>query len=512
MGDFATSIKYADLDPVILAADVRGFLPAGSDRVGIAFDQMSLTGTFLATLDMYQTLNFPLRIHGNVGYAFQNSNRTLTLGDVHIDNASHFVTLTTNQWFYDQVVYGVGVESPLPYATPFVEFFARTPLNVERESSFADDSMLILTPGLRFSIGRGLHIDTGVDFGLGGTGAIQGQPINPQWAAQVALAYTFSPFVAETQVEIREKEWSMGTITGCVVDSETELAVQEAYLEFLETALPRIVVNDDACFQSPLLPAGEVTLRVRHPDYKMGQVKLQVKPRFNEKYQLPLIAAPRYGRFYGTVTNFKDDPLAAELRVTDKKGNTQVIKSEDGTYDAQLRPGLYQVSVFSEGYLKKGAAIRIDPVSSTIDHFILREIPTNRLSRLTGDQIEILQVIPFEFSKSRLLKAASFILDDVVDVILSNASLGNILIEGHTDNVGTAEYNLELSQRRADAVRDYLVEAGIPATQLTAKGFGTTKPIATNRSASGRAKNRRVNFVIVGDEAAPNATPENQSP
>ena len=293
----------------------------------------------------------------------------------------------------------------------------------------------------------------------------------------------------------------MGKISGCVVDAETELAVQEAYLEFVGSGLPRIVVNEDACFTSPLLPGGEVTLKVRHPDYKMGMVQLQVVPRGNESYQLPLVAAPRYGRFYGTVTNFKDDPLNADLRITNKKGEAFVIKAEGGTYDTSLRPGTYQVAVSAEGYLKKGAPIRIDPTSSTIDHFILREIPKTRLSRLTDDMIEIMQVIPFEFNKSRLLKAASFILDDVVDVILSNPSIGQIQIEGHTDNVGTEEYNLELSEKRAGAVRDYLIEAGIPAKQLSAKGFGTSRPVASNDTAKGRAQNRRVNFVIVKPES-----------
>ncbi|MBL93430.1 MAG: hypothetical protein CMH56_16640 [Myxococcales bacterium] len=213
------------------------------------------------------------------------------------------------------------------------------------------------------------------------------------------------------------------------------------------------------------------------------------------------MAAPRFGRFYGTVTNFQDEPLKADLRITNKKGDAFVIKAEDGTYDTSLRPGTYQVAVSANGYLKKGAAIRIDPTSSTIDHFILREIPKTRLSRLTDDMIEIMQVIPFEFNKSRLLKAASFILDDVVDVILSNPSIGQILIEGHTDNVGAEEYNLELSQKRAAAVRDYLIEAGIPAQQLGAKGYGSSKPVSSNDSASGRAKNRRVNFVIVKPES-----------
>lgn len=71
------------------------------------------------------------------------------------------------------------------------------------------------------------------------------------------------------------------------------------------------------------------------------------------------------------------------------------------------------------------------------------------------------------------------------------------VIEGHTDNQGGAEYNMKLSQRRADAVRTYIIDKfGIAADRLTAKGYGLTKPVADNGSAEGRAKNRRIDATI----------------
>ena len=176
------------------------------------------------------------------------------MSDVHIDNASHFVTLTTNQWYYDQLVYGLGIEAPFARDTFRGNVFKNTYKYRPRPGYF-EGSMVTVTPGARLTIGRGLHIDLGMDIGVGGSDAMAGQPINPQWAAQVALAYTFSPFVAETQVEFG-KESTMGRISGCIIDAETSNLVQEAYVEFVQTDLPRLVVNDDACFSSPLLPAG----------------------------------------------------------------------------------------------------------------------------------------------------------------------------------------------------------------------------------------------------------------
>ena len=71
--------------------------------------------------------------------------------------------------------------------------------------------------------------------------------------------------------------------------------------------------------------------------------------------------------------------------------------------------------------------------------------------------------------------------------------------EGHTDSVGTDEFNQVLSQKRALSVRDFLVEQGIPITSLGTQGFGKTMPVASNDTANGRQRNRRVELVVAGD-------------
>jgi outer membrane protein OmpA-like peptidoglycan-associated protein len=71
-----------------------------------------------------------------------------------------------------------------------------------------------------------------------------------------------------------------------------------------------------------------------------------------------------------------------------------------------------------------------------------------------------------------------------------------VLIEGHTDNVGSDAYNLDLSQRRADAVRDFLLQNGVNAAQLATRGYGKASPVASNDTAEGRQRNRRVELII----------------
>jgi outer membrane protein OmpA-like peptidoglycan-associated protein len=82
-------------------------------------------------------------------------------------------------------------------------------------------------------------------------------------------------------------------------------------------------------------------------------------------------------------------------------------------------------------------------------------------------------------------------------ILLAHPGL-TLQVEGHTDSVGTDEFNMELSGRRADAVRDYLAQQGVPASSMSAKGFGKTQPVASNDTPDGRQKNRRVELVVNG--------------
>lgn len=103
--------------------------------------------------------------------------------------------------------------------------------------------------------------------------------------------------------------------------------------------------------------------------------------------------------------------------------------------------------------------------------------------------------ITFETGKDIIRKSSFPILDDVVAIMKENTEY-NIEINGHTDAVGDDAKNLDLSQRRADAVKKYIAGKGIDNARMTAKGFGETMPVADNNTAAGKAKNRRVEFKV----------------
>ena len=109
----------------------------------------------------------------------------------------------------------------------------------------------------------------------------------------------------------------------------------------------------------------------------------------------------------------------------------------------------------------------------------------------------------FASAKSDLLPAAQLKLNDVANALIKEDPLSKIVVEGHTDSQGGVPYNQELSQRRAQSVRDYLVSRGIASDRVTAQGFGPSRSIADNNSPEGRANNRRVEIVVQPSTPAP---------
>lgn len=113
------------------------------------------------------------------------------------------------------------------------------------------------------------------------------------------------------------------------------------------------------------------------------------------------------------------------------------------------------------------------------------------------NKIEITEKIQFEVAKATIKPESFSLLDEIVQVFKDNPHILLVAIEGHASKEGSAVFNRNLSDARAKAVRQYLVDHGIAETVLTAKGYGFDKPIADNETEEGREKNRRVEFNIL---------------
>lgn len=157
-------------------------------------------------------------------------------------------------------------------------------------------------------------------------------------------------------------------------------------------------------------------------------------------------------------------------------GSTSTEQNPSHTYQAV---GNYTATLTATDS-KKGTSQKTVSITASADEFVP-----------TPDKPVILQGVNFEFDKSVLLEESKQILDRVAASLIAHPEV-KIEVGGHCDSDGSDEYNLGLSDRRAKAVRDYLIKKGVPATRLTSKGYGESQPIADNNTAEGKAKNRRV--------------------
>lgn len=125
-------------------------------------------------------------------------------------------------------------------------------------------------------------------------------------------------------------------------------------------------------------------------------------------------------------------------------------------------------------------------------------VPEDDLSRITleaGKTFDLRNIF-FEHDRTELLPRSFFELDKLIALFDRHPGM-SIEIEGHTDKTGGASYNLDLSQRRAETVRQYLIGRGVDAGMVSARGFGSSRPVADNDSEAGRQRNRRVAFRVI---------------
>ena len=170
------------------------------------------------------------------------------------------------------------------------------------------------------------------------------------------------------------------------------------------------------------------------------------------------------------------------LEVSDREAKL----SGDALYDAaaaQIRSGLGKD--FPQGWQFK-ADISVKPATAPVDATVCQQLFSDLLAK---------GKIRFESGRATIDPDSTGLLDRLVETAL-RCPTANIEIAGHTDADGEDGFNQTLSERRAQAVSDYLVKAGLPANRFTAVGYGSSQPVASNDTEEGKAQNRRIDFVV----------------
>lgn len=199
-----------------------------------------------------------------------------------------------------------------------------------------------------------------------------------------------------------------------------------------------------------------------------------------------------------TIDAMTKKPVEASIEITDN-GTGKIIEtfttnSATGKFIITLASGKnYGIAVKAEGYLFHSE--NFDIPQGSADNLVNKEIELKKIA--VGSKIALRNIF-FDIGKSILRAESNAELDRLVKLLKDVPGL-KIEISGHTDNTGSATLNETLSQARAEAVVTYLTSKGIQGSRLTAKGYGASKPVASNNNEDGRQQNRRTEFEIKGN-------------
>lgn len=191
------------------------------------------------------------------------------------------------------------------------------------------------------------------------------------------------------------------------------------------------------------------------------------------------------------------EPLCAKVELTDVENSRSVIQSETcwdkGEFEMCLPLGKeYAFNVSKEGYLFYSENFELKEKTDVIDPYILDV----KLKKIKVGGFVVLKNVFFETDSYELKPESKVELQKLIEFLNQNPTVA-IEISGHTDNVGSQEYNQKLSESRAKAVYNYLIDNNIDAERMSYSGYGFSKPMSTNDTPEGRALNRRTEFRVV---------------
>jgi outer membrane protein OmpA-like peptidoglycan-associated protein len=363
-----------------------------------------------------------------------------------------------------------------------------------------------MTFGVRARPVKGLNVDLAVDKGVLSPGYSYGSPVVP-WNIIFGLSYAYDPIppvrvvreevVKEVVKEVAEEEMG-GKLRGRVIDAQTLEPVEGGVVTYPGKDLTGQSTDPDGTFLSYELPPGNHPIMVRHPDYEPAKITVQISTGAVAAKEIPLTpSAPKHGRLVGQITASKGgDPVSATVAVSGPESR-QVTAGPDGRFSVELRPGTYTLAVTADKYLRKERTVGITAGAELSTDFTLSRKPRRPLVKVTRRQLVIRRKIHFNTGTANIQPDSKQVLDAVVHTLLTNPNIKRVEIGGHTDNRGSDALNQRLSLARAESVKEYLVNNGVSEERLVTKGYGASRPKVPNITARNRARNRRVEFMIL---------------
>ncbi len=403
-----------------------------------------------------------------------------------------------------------------------------------------------LTLGARgYPVLPGLALTAAIDIGTGATSNFI-QEVSPQvpWAVTLGAGYAFDVIprveTIEKRVEVKLVPPPIAHLSGVVAEQGTAAPIPGAVLTFEGGNLPAMASGSDGSFASVSVPPGSYTLAVTADGYRPGKCTAIV-PELPSAANAPPAGAPAYGATPAPIARpegapeqtkvLPDGQLDISVRVqcelealptvgnivgvvlessqgaqvpnatvivTDSLGRTLEMQTDgSGNFTlSQVQPGVVQVAVRADGYLTSVTEYTMNVRGELKPRVWLNVKPKTPNVVVAGNEVKLKEQVHFQTNSAEILPDSQALVAEIADV-LREKGFKQVEVQGHTDNTGTAAYNLRLSQERANAVREALIKLGIPPISIIAKGYGQENPLVPNTSDRNKAKNRRVRIVIL---------------
>lgn len=523
---------------VTVGGDASVLFPGGVGDARAIFRATSFgfRGNVALDLRHLERREVPLITRFNLQYWFDNTaNLTQPIEDQRYEALGGLVppALETRQLLtpFERYAYGVnrvdrvrlatGFEAPLHAGKvglhPMLEWEWDIPVNRQgydcvQGTGPSDDGCLaneklrafpmMLTFGLRIlPPPKGLSFTVAADVGLTGTRTFVRElaPTAP-YNIILGIGYAFDPRPAApapapvepgpaAAVPVRHE------VHGRVVESGSNAPVSGAEVTVVGEDVSPLLSDSEGRFATLGLPEGEVTFEVSHPDYQIARCIATVP---TEELVCPLIAASTGGKLHVVAVTGRGKPVPRITIRVRGPSDRLLVSDESGMASAdEVQPGNYTAYVDDPAYLIAVKDFEIQSRKETSVQLRILPRPSKPRVIVKTAEISLRRQISFATGSDEILPNSEPILMEVADALLRNPDLELIEIQGHTDSRGELEVNMLLSQRRADAVRQWLVQHGVEPARLMAKGYGPTRPLAPNITAYNRARNRRVQFKIV---------------
>ena len=369
----------------------------------------------------------------------------------------------------------------------------------------------IFTLGSRFFPWKhGFNLNLALDIGVTGTSTFieELSPV-PPWTLYLGAGWAVDtkdrPPVEKKVTVVKnvetDKTQKWGHIKGFVHEKDQPTGIPDVIVTYKDhPELTAMATGADGRFTTIRLPDDPYAFTLRADGYKPAECAATTKGPVDVQLDCPMEALPRTGNVVGTVRDATTNAPVGNVRikmVDEKKIDWNATADGSGAFRFEkVPPGQVEIDVEADGYL---VFVVTGDVKSRQDNHIelaLQPKPKNSQVQITAREIIIKQQVQFA-NDSAVIKPDSFpLLTEVADTFVRNPRIKLVEVQGHTDNSGTPDYNKNLSQQRAEAVRLWLSQHGVDASRLQAVGYGMERPLVPNVTEGNKARNRRVQFII----------------